>query len=138
MAWWLWLHQRTQGDCAVLWRSDFDGCCDRPAGTTKSNSIRARCEGRQVVRPCQSARACGKHSTWESVTYGTPLARGPATTLSLSQQGLSGWQSTEPRDKNHRVNIVHPVGLLTPNTSLYLLFHMLCLCCCSCVANLLV
>jgi hypothetical protein len=34
--------------------------------------------------------------------------------------------------------LVHPVGLLTLNTSLYLLVHILCLCCCSCIASLLV
>jgi len=54
-----------------------------PWEITKSNSSRARHEGRQVVRSIQSARACGKHSTWESVTCGSPLARGPAATMEL-------------------------------------------------------
>ena len=34
-----------------------------------------------------SARACGKHSTWESVTCGSPLARGLAATLELVSTG---------------------------------------------------
>ena len=74
-------------DCAVLRRRACEGCCARPAGATKSNSSRARHKGRQVVRPSQSARACGKHSMWESVTCGSPLARGPATTLELVSIG---------------------------------------------------
>jgi hypothetical protein len=36
-----------------------------------------------------NARACGKHSTWESVTYGSPLVRGPAATLELVSTGTS-------------------------------------------------
>ena len=40
-------------DCAVLQRSDCEGDCAHPAGATKSNSSRARREGRQVVRPGQ-------------------------------------------------------------------------------------
>jgi hypothetical protein len=36
-----------------------------------------------------SARACGKYSTWESVTYRSPLARGPAATLELISTGTS-------------------------------------------------
>jgi hypothetical protein len=40
-------------DCAVLRRSDCEGYCARPARVTKSNSSRARYEGRQVVWPCQ-------------------------------------------------------------------------------------
>jgi len=73
-----------QEDCAVLQRRDCEGYGAHPTGIAKSNSIRARREGRQVVRPGQVlARACGKHSTWESVTCGSPLARGPAATLEL-------------------------------------------------------
>ena len=37
-------------DCAVLQRSNCDGDCAHPAGATKSNSSRARHEGRQVVQ----------------------------------------------------------------------------------------
>ena len=40
-------------DCAVLQRSDYEGDCAHPAGAAKSNSSRARCEGRQVVLPGQ-------------------------------------------------------------------------------------
>ena len=40
-------------DCAVLRRSDCEGYCAYPVGATKSNSSRARCEGRQVVQPSQ-------------------------------------------------------------------------------------
>jgi hypothetical protein len=36
-----------------------------------------------------SARACGKHSMWESVISGSPLARGPAATLELASMGTS-------------------------------------------------
>jgi len=42
----------------------------------------------------------------ESELVGSPLARGSAVTLGLRQRGLSGWQITEPWDKNHRVIIV--------------------------------
>jgi hypothetical protein len=41
-----------------------------------------------------SARACGKHSTWESVTCGSALARGPAVTLELVSMGTSMLAST--------------------------------------------
>ena len=37
-------------DCAVLRRSDCEGDCAHPVGAVKSNSSRARREGRQVVR----------------------------------------------------------------------------------------
>ena len=40
-------------DCAVLQRSDCEGDCAHPAGAAKSNSSRARREGRPVVRPGQ-------------------------------------------------------------------------------------
>jgi hypothetical protein len=70
-------------DFAVLRRRDCEGYWAHPTGDTKSNSSRARHEELQVVRLCQSARACGKHSTWESVTYGSPIARGLAATLEL-------------------------------------------------------
>ena len=40
-------------DYAVLLRSDCEGDCAHPAGAAKSNSSRARCERRQVVRPGQ-------------------------------------------------------------------------------------
>ena len=36
-------------DCVVLRRSDCEGDCAHPAGAMKSNSSRARREGRQVV-----------------------------------------------------------------------------------------
>ena len=36
-------------DCAVLSKSDCEGDCAHPMGATKSNSSRARHEGRQVV-----------------------------------------------------------------------------------------
>ena len=36
-------------DYAVLQRSDYEGDCDHPVGATKSNTSRARREGRQVV-----------------------------------------------------------------------------------------
>jgi hypothetical protein len=39
--------------------------------------------------PGLSARACGKHCTWESVTCGLPLVRGPAATLELVSTGTS-------------------------------------------------
>jgi hypothetical protein len=76
-------------DCVVLRRRDCEGYCTHPAGATKSNSSRVRHKERQVVWPCQSARACGKHSTWESVTCGSPLAKGPATILELVSTGTS-------------------------------------------------
>ena len=41
-----------------------------------------------------SARACGKHSTWKSMTYGSPLARGPAATLELVSTRTSVLVST--------------------------------------------
>ena len=36
-------------DCVVLQRRDCEGYCAHPVGATKSNSSRARREGRQVV-----------------------------------------------------------------------------------------
>ena len=36
-------------DCAVLHKSDCEGDCAHPVGAVKSNSSRARREGRQVV-----------------------------------------------------------------------------------------
>jgi hypothetical protein len=65
-----------------------EGHCARPAGATKSNSSRARREGRQVVQPCQVlelvvSTPCGR------VTCGSPLARGPVTTLELVSMGTS-------------------------------------------------
>ena len=76
-------------DCAVLWRRDYEGYCAHPVGATKSHSSRVRHEERQVVWPCQSARACGKHSTWESVTCGSPPARAPVATLEFVSTGTS-------------------------------------------------
>ena len=40
-------------DYAVLWRSDCEGDCAHPVGAAKSNSSRARHEGKQVVQPGQ-------------------------------------------------------------------------------------
>jgi hypothetical protein len=55
----------------------------------------------------------------------TRRARGPATTLELISTGTSVLVNTrEPRDKNHRVNLVHPVGLQSPNHKLVLLSHI--------------
>ena len=70
----------------VLRRSDCEGDCAHPAGAAKSNFSR---ETRRVTSgPVgSSARACGKHSTWESVTCGSSLARGPAATLELVSTG---------------------------------------------------
>jgi len=67
----------------VLWRRDCEGYGAHPAGIAKSNSSRARHEGSTSGPVGSSIRACGKHSTWESVTSGSPLARGPAATLEL-------------------------------------------------------
>ena len=67
-------------DCAVLQRSDCEGDCAHPVGATKSNPRACGSVG-------SSARACGKHSTWESVTFGSPLARGPTTNLELVSTG---------------------------------------------------
>ena len=39
-----------------------------------------------------------------------------------TQRGLACWQTSEPQDKNHRVNLVRPVGLQSLYTSLYLHF----------------
>ena len=36
-------------DCVVLQRRDWEGYCAHPVEAAKSNSSRARCEGRQVV-----------------------------------------------------------------------------------------
>jgi hypothetical protein len=80
--------------------------CSSPREITKSNSSRARREDRQVVWPDRKLdRARGEQSTWESVIGGSPLARGSAATLDLPQRGVSGWLTTEPQDKNHRVDM---------------------------------
>jgi hypothetical protein len=68
-------------------REDCEGCCARPAGAMKSNSSRARHEGRQVVRPSQSARAYGKQSTWESVTCGSQVAKRTGINLEACLNG---------------------------------------------------
>jgi hypothetical protein len=54
----------------------------------------------------------------------TRRARGPGQPWSLSQWGLVCWQTREPRDKNHRVNLVHPVGLQSLKHKLVLLSHI--------------
>ena len=36
-----------------------------------------------------------------------------------TQRGLAWWQPSEPREKNHRVNLCLPVGLLVSHTSLH-------------------
>jgi hypothetical protein len=54
----------------------------------------------------------------------TRRARGPAVTLELVSTGTACWQIREPRDKNHRVNFVHPVGLQSPKHMLVLLSHI--------------
>jgi hypothetical protein len=79
---------------------------------------------------------CGKHSKWESVTCGSPLARGRRQPWSLSQRGLACWQTHEPRDINHCVNIVFiifSVVCIPCNTSLYLHFIH-----CACVVALVI
>jgi hypothetical protein len=81
-------------DCVVLRRSDCEGYCAHPAGAAKSNSSRARRERATSGSAGSSARACSKHSSWESVTYGTPLARGFAVTLELVSTGTSMLAST--------------------------------------------
>jgi hypothetical protein len=76
----------------------------------------------------------------ESFTLDSQLARDPTSGCitspqreeqedrqqpwSLSQRGLTCWQIREPRDKNHRVNLVHPVGLQSPKHKLVLLSHI--------------
>jgi hypothetical protein len=60
---------------------------------------------------------------------------------SLSQRGLACWQTREPRDKNHRVNLVHPVGLQSSKHKLVLLSYIYLACVvvlassCACVAS---
>jgi hypothetical protein len=54
----------------------------------------------------------------------TRRARGPAATLELVLMRLACWQTREPRDKNHHVNLVHPVGLQSPKHKLVLLSHI--------------
>jgi hypothetical protein len=41
-----------------------------------------------------------------------------------TQRGLAWWQPSEPQDKNHRVNLIHPVGLQSLYTSLHLLINL--------------
>jgi hypothetical protein len=40
---------------------------------------------------------------------------------SLSQRGLACWQTRESQDKNHRVNLAHPIGLQSSKHKLVLL-----------------
>ena len=88
------LHQSMQEACALLWRRDCERDCAHPAGAAKSNSSRARCERATSGSVGSSARDCDKHSTWESVTYGSPLARGLSATLELVSMGTSLLAST--------------------------------------------
>ena len=45
-----------------------------------------------------------------------------------TQRGLACWQTREPREKNHRVNIVLSVGLHSPIHKLVFTFHTYCAC----------
>jgi hypothetical protein len=57
----------------------------------------------------------------------------PSTCCS-TQRGLAWWQPSEPRDKNHRVNIVYSsqwFALLDHKHCIYILIYILCLCDCS-------
>ena len=44
-----------------------------------------------------------------------------------TQQGLACWQTREPQDKNHRVNIVFPLVCI-PITQACMYFHIHCTC----------
>ena len=75
-------------DCAVLRRSDCEGDCAHPTGAAKSNTSRARHEGRQVVRTGQVPELVVS-TTRGRVTCGSPLEEGPAATLELVSTGTS-------------------------------------------------
>jgi hypothetical protein len=50
-----------------------------------------------------------------------------------TQRGLAWWKPSEPRDKNHRVNIVYSsrwFALLDHKHCIYILIYILCLCDC--------
>ena len=64
----------------------YEGHYAHPAGATKSNSSRARREGRQVVRSGQMLEFVVS-TPRDRVTCGSPLARGPAVTLELVSTG---------------------------------------------------
>jgi hypothetical protein len=113
-------------DCAVLRRSDCEGYCAHPAGATNSNSSRARCEGWQVVWPCQVLElvvSTPRGRVWLVGHYYQENRRQP---WSLSQRGLDWWQPSEPRDKNHRVIIF--LLVCNPHTQACIYFHILCAC----------
>jgi hypothetical protein len=58
---------------------------------------------------------------------------------SLSQWGQACWQTSEPQDKNHRVNFVHSAGLQSPKHKLVLLlFYIHNACVVALVTRLLV
>ena len=80
-------------DCAVLRRNGCEGDCAHPAGAAKSNSSRARREGRQMVWPNQVLELVVS-TPYGSVTCGSPLARGPTATLELVSTGTSVLAST--------------------------------------------
>jgi len=76
----------------------------------------------------------GKHSRWESVTCGSPLARVSAAILELvSTAGRSLVATKWTLGENHRVNIVLSIALQVPNTSLYLHSYI-----CACVVALVI
>lgn len=93
-----------------FWKSRFerylDYCVD-----AKSNTSRARCEERRVVRSDQVLELECKQSTCKSVTCSSPLARGSTTTLGLSQWGVNSWKTIEPHEKDHCVIFCLPFGL---------------------------
>jgi hypothetical protein len=58
------------------------------------------------------------------MTSGSIVARGSITTLGLPQQEVGDWQVTEPREKNHIVNICPCIGLQLHNTSYLFIFEL--------------
>jgi hypothetical protein len=110
----------------ALEQSFVRGVVPAPWEIAKSNFSRARCEELQVVRTDQKlelivSTPCGR------VTGGSPLARGLAVTLGLPQQGLSGWQTTDPWDKNHRVIIFPLVCNLHTQACIYSFIYCACI-----------
>jgi hypothetical protein len=55
-----------------------------PVGDAKSNTSRARCEERQLVWSNEMVDLGSAHSTFESTTYESPLARGSHDNLGIA------------------------------------------------------
>ena len=101
--------------CKKLVRFSGEALCDghyaRPIGATKSNSSRARREGRQVVRPGQVQELVVSTHVGECDLWVTTSKRTDSNLGACLNGDVACCQAREPQEKNHLVKIVLPIGL---------------------------